>query len=420
MARAAATFGVPRFDLRGFLTRNVPLKLAAVGIAVVAWLVQSQRDVEVQRTLAFEGSVPVERANAPEGYVLRGSLGAVEVTVRGPQGDLRDLAVSSFRAEADLSQYDLGRVGELQELRVRVSVAKERLSIVDVRPSVVAAKLVAVETKKMTVQVRFQNQPPAGFRSEQPAVSPAEVSVRGPADALREVVSVVVAVRFSDAPNDVHVTPRALPVDAAGHEVPDVEATPQNVAVSAGVRAATPTRTVGVIPVLRGQPAPGYWVASAVADPAVVTVLGDPTALDRVERVETAPIEVAGTSADRVVRAALVLPAGTSLARDADAVQVTISVRALAGTRLFPLVPVQPLGLRSDLVAEVEPAGVDVLLSGTLPVLQAVGPEQVTASLDLSGKGPGTYQLDAFVRAPSGTTASLPNGARITVAVRSR
>ncbi len=420
MARVRPGVALRRPDLRGLLTRDVPLKLAAVAIAIVGWLVQSQQDVEQQQTLGFEGSIPVERANLPEGYVLRGSLGAVEVTVRGPQSDLRALSVSSFRAEADLSQYDLRRVGELQELRVQVSVAKERVSIVDVRPSVIAAKLVPVETKRMTVQVRFQNQPPAGYRSEQPSVSPPEVSVRGPADALREVVSVVVQVRFAEAPNDVQLTPRALPVDAAGHEVPDVEAAPQNVAVSVAVGEATPTRTVGVIPVLRGQAASGYWVAGAAADPAVVTVRGDPPALDRVDRVETVPIDVSGASADRVVRAALVLPSGTSLASDRGSVQVTINIRPLVGTRLFPLVAVQPLGLRSDLDAELDPVSVDVLLSGTLSVLQAVRPEQVTASVDLAGKGPGAYQLDALVRAPAGATVSLPNGARINLVVRSR
>jgi YbbR domain-containing protein len=272
----------------------------------------------------------------------------------------------------------------------------------------------------MTVQVRLENQPPTGFQAAQPTVEPGEVAVRGPADALREVVSVIAQVRFSDAPNDLALTPRALPLDAAGHEVPDVEAMPHNVFVTVPVRAATPTRTVGVIPILRGQPSPGYWVAAAVADPAVVTVRGDPSALESIDLVTTVTIDVSGASSDRLVRAALVLPSGTSLARDVGTVQVSISVRPLSGTRAFPLVAVQATGVAEGLTATATPASIDVLLAGTVPLLESIRPEQVTATVDLSGRGPGTYELDATVRAPSGATITVPGGARISVVVRSR
>lgn len=420
MSRAAVALPIPRPDLRGLLTRNVPLKLAAIGVALIAWLVLAQSQEVEEVTAPFEGKIPVARANVPAGYVLRGSLGTVEVTVRGPTGDLRELAVSSFRAEVDLSQYDLRRGGDLQELPVQVSVAKDPVRVLEVRPSLVATKLVPVEAKRMTVQVRFENQPPTGYQADAPFVAPEEVEVRGPADALREVVSVIVPVRFADAPNDLRVSPRALPVDGAGHEVPDVEVTPQNIGVSVTVQQARPTRTVGVIPVLRGQPTAGFWVASAAADPAVVTVRGEQSALEQVDRVETTPIDVSGASANRVVRASLVLPSGTSLARDAETVLVTIAVRPFVGTRLFPLVAVQPEGLASNLVAEVDPPSVQVVLAGDQPALLAVRSEQVTATVPVGGRGPGTYQLEVSVRSPSGTTVTTVTPKNVSVVLRSR
>src|SRR5207245_5443691 len=103
-------------------------------------------------------------------------------------GDLKELAVSSFRAEVDLSQYDLTRVGDLQELPVRVSAVPETLKIVEIHPSVVAAKLVPVEAKQMTVQVRYENQPAAGSQAADPTLSPAAVEIPGPAGPLREAM----------------------------------------------------------------------------------------------------------------------------------------------------------------------------------------------------------------------------------------
>lgn len=143
MARASPALRLPGLDLRGLLTRDVPLKLGAIGIAPAIWLVQTESAFP-EVTATFEGRIPVERANLPEGYVPRGSLGEVEVTYRGPADAVRDLSLSSFHAEADLAGYDLGHVGALQELPVRVSVAPRGVRVVEVRPSVVAARLVPV------------------------------------------------------------------------------------------------------------------------------------------------------------------------------------------------------------------------------------------------------------------------------------
>ena len=419
MARAVGAIPRPRIDLRGLLTRNVPLKFAAVAVALLVWVALSQAQAPEEQTVPFDGAIAVQRHDMPAGYVLRGSLGEVKVSVHGPVRDLQGLAVSSFVADVDLSQYDLSRVGDLQELPVRVNVVPDSLRIVDIHPSVVAAKLVPVESKPMTVQVRYENQPPSGYQAADASLSPANVEVRGPADALREVVSVLVQVRFSDAPNDLYLTPRAIPVDGAGQEVRDVEVEPQNVAVAVAVQQAIPTRTVGVIAAVVGQPASGYWVAGATPTPAVIAVRGDPATLDRIDHVATGSIDITGATSDRVVRVALVLPPGTSLAQEGDIVQVAVAIRPLSGTRVFT-VAVQAQGLSSSLAADLDPKSVDIMLSGALPALQGVRPDQLSAIVDLTGKGVGTYVIDASLRTPAGFTATVTSSARINVLVRSR
>ena len=417
MARASQALRAPRLDLRGLLTRNVPLKLGAIGIALAVWLVQTGSGPEVTGT--FEGRIPVERANLPEGYVLRGSLGEVEVAYRGPADAVRDLSLSSFRAEVDLAAYDLGHAGELQDLPVRVSVAPRGVRVVEVRPSVVAARLVPVQTKRMSVQARFGNQPPSGYEARAPRVDPGEVTVRGPADALREVVSVIASVRFAEAPIDVALTPRAIAVDAGGLEVAGVETSPQNVAVAVAVEPARPTRSVGIIPAVRGTPAEGYWVALVTTDPPVATIRGESAALDKIDHLDTVAIDVNGASADLVVRVPLALAPGTLLARPGD-VLVTLSIQPARGTRPLPLVAVQAQNVGEGLVADLAPQTVDVILVGTVSSLRAVRPEQLSATVDLAGRGPGTYLVEVLLRVPAGTAASSVSPVRITAVVRSR
>jgi YbbR domain-containing protein len=405
-----------RVDPRVMLTRNVPWKVAAVIVALLVWIVQAQASPE--ETRPFEGKIPVERTNLPEGHIVRGSLGEVQVTTSGPVAVVRGLQVSSFRAQVDLAEYDLARAGEPQELKVLVSTVGDRARIVSVEPSSVVVRLVAVTSKRMPVQVLLENQPPAGFQAGKPVIEPTEVELRGPADALREVASVGANVRFTDSTSDLTLSPRAVPLDGAGKEVAEIEIAPQNVAVAVPLQSARTTRTVGIVPVLRGSPAAGFWVVSAVADPPTVTVRGEAAVLDRIDRIETTPIDIGGANADRTVRAALLQPNGTTLLRS-DA-SVAIVVQAVRGTRAFPLLAPSAQNVRADLVAELDPANVEAVLAGTQAGLAALRPEQVSVVVDLAGRGPGVYQVDVTVRPPAGTTVVSFAPARINVTLRSR
>jgi hypothetical protein len=55
--------------------------------------------------------------------------------------------------------------------------------------------------------------------------------------------------------------------------------------------------------------------------------------------------------------------------------------------------PVEIIGLAPGLEASVAPASVDVILTGPVPVLNALGPTDVRVVVDLSGYDVGTYQL---------------------------
>jgi hypothetical protein len=100
-------------------------------------------------------------------------------------------------------------------------------------------------------------------------------------------------------------------------------------------------------------------------------------------------------------------------------VSVSVTVVALTGTRPFPLVAVQVVGLGPGLAAEVIPSTVEVTLAGTVATLNAFGSEAVGASIDLSGRGPGTYTADVAIRAPSGTGVQSVQPPRVTVTIRS-
>ena len=134
----------------------------------------------------------------------------------------------------------------------------------------------------------------------------------------------------------------------------------------------------------------------------------------------TAPIDVSGLGADKTFQVALLLPAeGTSLVKAAQAT-VTVSVTPLTGSRSFPVVAVQASGLGSGFVAEFDPPTISIVVAGPVPALSGITPGQVVATVDATGKGPGTYPMDVVFRTPAGTTAQSVQPTRVTLTIRTR
>ena len=408
--------GPRRFDLR-FLAQDLPLKAVALGVAAVLWVTVAQaagREVTVE----FDGRIPVERPEVPEGHVLRGALGDVAVKLRGTPAALAAISRESLRATIDISVLAATR-GEPQEAPVRVTVASDAVKVVDATPASVPVRVEKLTTRTLPVQARYANEAPRGFTPGDAKVTPPEVTVSGPESAVAAVAAVYATVRFGDVGLDLVQAAQATPVDKDGAPVDGVMADPAAVQVGVPLLPTSTTRTLPVFWDLRGSVAAGYWISRVTTEPAAVTVRGEPATLSALERVSAAPVDVSGLTASRTARVPLLLPAGVQLLQPIDA-SVTVTVTPLTGTRPFPLVAVQAVGLAANQVAEIDPRTIEVIVAGPVPALAAIAGDQVSAAVDVSGRPPGTYQLDVTVRVPQGVTIQSVQPARVAVTIRAR
>lgn len=403
-----------RIDLRRLVVGDLPLKSAAIAVALLLWVAAVRNLPPPDVVFTFDGRVPVERPDVPEGYILRGTLGDVGVRLRGPEGTA--LGQEQLRATLDLSKVVPGP--ELQEAPVKVTVAAENVVVVEVTPAAVPVRLERRIQRTLPVQARFANEPPTGFQPGTATFRPQEVTVSGAESLVATVTAVLATMRFGDAPFDLAQDVRPIPVDASGQPIEGVEVDPVGVQVSVPVVPTATTRTVPILWQLRGAVATGYWIARVTTDPIVVTVSGQRTAIEGLERVDTGPVDVTGLSASRTFTVPLVVPRELTVlgAREAT---VQVTVVAIVGTRPFQ-VAVQAVNVGSGLQAEVTPETVEVIVAGPMPTLNALGPGSVTAIVDMSGRGPGTHTVDVAARVPSGTTAQSVQPARVTVTLTSR
>src|SRR4029077_19005345 len=350
-----------RIDLRRIATADLPLKLTAVLIALIFWAVTFVSAPPTEIVQDYSGRVPVERPDSvPAGYVLEGQLGDVGVRLRGTPAALANVVASDLHATLDLPDI---HNADPQDVPVRVTVATADVKVESRAPATVTVRIEPITSRDVAVQARFANSPPTGTLAGDPAITPSQVRVSGAASQVARIAALYATVAFGDAVTDLvqSVQPRA--VDASGATIDGLTVDPAVVQLTVPVLPTATTRTVPVVPAVRGAVAAGYWITRVTSDPTVVTVRGEGAALSTIDQVATAPIDVSGLGADKTFQDALMLPAeGTSIVKAAQAT-VTVSVAPLPGSRSFPVVAVQASGIGSGFVAEFDPASISIVVT---------------------------------------------------------
>jgi YbbR domain-containing protein len=142
---------------------------------------------------------------------------------------------------------------------------------------------------------------------------------------------------------------------------------------------------------IRGTVSSGYWVSEISVDPATVTLVGSPDALDRIPGfVEAEAVTVTGARADITKHVGLVLPNGVSMLDGSDVV-VHIAIEPVSGGITIPR-KVTITDPACDVPVTVSPDTVEVIVSGPLPTLQALTTEDVQIVVDVSSCSPGNFQ----------------------------
>jgi YbbR domain-containing protein len=108
--------------------------------------------------------------------------------------------------------------------------------------------------------------------------------------------------------------------------------------------------------------------------------------------VETQPLNLQDRKEDISTRLALNLPANITIS-GGPTVQVQVSISPIQTSLTLLNQPINVNGVAEGLAAQVFPQTVDVIVSGPLPVLDALTSQNITVSVDATGLAPGTYQL---------------------------
>ncbi len=362
-------------------------------LALLVWFVAvSEANPFEERTLA--APLTVEMLNKPDDLIITGVAPATAetvVTIRAPRAVWDNLAADRVRVRADLA----GLEAATYEVPLQWEIAGEAAArVVQLEPALIQVTLERRTEREKSVRLDQTGEPAPGYEAGRESLDLRTAVVSGPASAVDRVSELVATVSLANLKNNVDQSVVLVPVDVAGLPVTGVTVTPATVAVRVPITQKVGSRDVAVRALIRGQIAAGYRITNITVAPPIITVSSaDPARVSELPGfVETEPLDITGASDDVTQRLSLTLPEGVSPLGDDPTVVVQVSIAAIEGSTQVQR-PLELQNLGAGLVARPSLESVDLLLSGPIPILEALKDSDVRVLLNLQDLAAGTYQL---------------------------
>lgn len=296
-------------------------RILAIILAVFLWAYVhlTQNAPEINRTIA---DVPV-KVTTPAGYSweLKPGDNTVDVYIKGPADVVNSILREDIHATVDATISK-----PHTETRLPVRVTLPRGAHFAGRLPTVTVTTVPLARKSFPVAIAFTALPAAGTVVGDYLVDPSLVTVEGPQELLEQINQVVVRLDPTELlTTERDFVPRA--VNAEGERVSGVVVLSSTIKVSMG-SLTTPNRSRQLAvrpPDLTGQPH-GRRIAIAEINPDVVTISGDPSALDQLKGyLECESLSVHDVEEDTIRTVRLRVPDGLTVA-GAKSIRVHLTV----------------------------------------------------------------------------------------------
>jgi YbbR domain-containing protein len=298
-----------------------------------------------------------------------------------------------IKAWIDLSGLPAGE----HEVEVKSSVNASPVRYVKTEPETIRLTLEPLLQRTLPIQPVITGGLPVGYQRGEPVIEPGQVTVSGPQSQVNRVSQARVLLNIAGASESIDQSYTVQLLDENGAPVPNIQVSPADVSVKLPIRLLGGFKNAAVKVVTKGQVADGYRLTSISVSPPTVTLFSDnPDLIDQIPGyVETLPVDLSNLSDDVEISTGLNLPENVTLVRE-PSVLVQVGVAALEGS-LTLTVPVEAIGLAPELVANISPASVDVIVSGPLNYLDQLSPANFRVVVDLTDLPPGVYQRQVVV-----------------------
>ena len=371
--------------------------LLSVLLAFAVWFIAIDQENPMIRE-EYEEPILIEVRNMGEGLQSLQDLTnrTAVLTLRAPQRTLEMQQADDFSAVIDLAGLPAGS----HEVPVVVTALNPDVEVIALEPRQLLVQLEPVISKEVPVAVEVMDSAAFGYDWQDPLAEPSVVTITGPQTQVEQVRSAVASVFLRNAKSQVESLRPLSPRNPQNLEVERVRVDPGSARIVVPVVQPPGRKEVVVRADVQGAPSPNYRLTGVKVDPPTVVLLGSPDALrDLPGYVETMPLLIEGAVGEVRERLSLILPENISTVE--DSVIVTVGVAALESSLTVTRRPLLQ-GAGDFVRITVSLKEVEVIVSGPLPRLELLGPEEVQVMLDVTGLLPGSHVVQPTVVVPEG------------------
>jgi len=375
-----------------WLGTNLRTFLWALVMALAVW-VAAVSAADPDEIHPYPDPIPVEIIGQNPSLVITGEIPKqIDLSLRAPNSVWEKLLTEDHKIRAILDLSELSEGEHTLDIQIQIPVSPVRIVSVTPRTATVILETLAVRT--FPIDLSIAGEPAIGYQAGDATISPGEIVISGPQSQVERIVRVRAAVNLAGVRESIDQAVTVQPLDENNQIVSDLGLNPSETLVTIPISQQGGYRDLAVKVVVNGQVASGYRLANISVFPPVVTVYSDdPALVNSLPGVlETQPLDLENANDELTTRLAIILPEGVSLVGE-QTVLVQVNVSPIQSSLTLSNKTVEVEGLPEGWFARVAPDNVDVILSGPLPLLDILTPQEVRVIIDVTDLAEGTHQL---------------------------
>ena len=391
--------------LLNFFKKDTWLKIISLVFAIFIWAYVIADENPV-RTMTLK-SVPVSVTGidqmTAQGYTIDTDSipKEVDLMIQAGQDSHRSINVNTVRAFVDLSQ--INDVGET-ELTIQTTVSISGATVQRKTPSTVTVKAERYSSKRVPVSFVLSGTAPEGLHVGEPVLESSSITIKGGEDSISRVTHAVIEISIdglkenslqSYEPKLLDKDNAEVTVNCANREVPAVIASIK-VSAKKTVEFDIEASIEQIMDV-----ADGYTVKNITPDPQSFELIGNVGALGTIDRIVIYPVSLEGASSSKLITAQIKLPAGVS-SLSGNEVMLYVQIEENAGDKVFENIEIKKINLENGYDAILRDKYTDVHITGPSTVVEALKRGDISVYVDLTGLGPGAYNLPVKVESIPG------------------
>ena len=302
--------------LRGVVQHNLPVKIAALIVAVVLWLY-----VMNDQNPAIDGGfpVPVTIENAPEGYQLSSDTDKVTIRVRGPRSLFVSADSSDFHARVNLADFAEGERAYTVEASVPYG-----FELVSISPDKMTINLDRMIEKTLKASLTIGGAPASGYTVDKVIQADEAVKVQGPRSLVDQVVHVVGHINLSGQSSDDIAQVSFIALNTDGREVVGVTLVPSSTEVTVKLARGLTRKVVEVQPHPLSDLAPNLKLEGVTVTPARIEIAGAEDVISKISMIGTEAFSLADVRATEKREVRLQLPEGVTVTNPNVTVEIKV------------------------------------------------------------------------------------------------